>query len=248
MRERILRDAGEQEASKVLGVKQRSLFGLKTRFNWEHHEAMGYLHNFIKEEIGQRQRTRRTVNLPWLHRVVAKRVRDLKDIGVVPMYRGREIKGSYAFCWMTLVKFGYVSRKRSKARATTPEAMAAAMHKWLHFFRSEVLRTDEDMPDAEGEDGDEGALEDDVLDVVRRIMSPATHPRSKSSLVFVFYICFYFRCSRHSQEPGMGSLPEMFVLLFATYSFVARLFSLLSPRGAATRRSMATRPSSDWLG
>ena len=55
----ILKDAGEWEASQLLGVKSRNLYGKQVRFHWEHSESLQHVIGYVREQVRARQKMRR---------------------------------------------------------------------------------------------------------------------------------------------------------------------------------------------
>ena len=54
-----MKDAGEREASLVLGVKGRQLFSKQSRFNWTHSSNMQPLVKHMQDQIAEQKKMRR---------------------------------------------------------------------------------------------------------------------------------------------------------------------------------------------
>ena len=146
-RKKIEQAASIQTAAQVLGVKTKRLMKDKARFDWAHDDNLRSLTNFVKDKIKERLAARRSVNLPWLHKVVIQRCKCLKDMGIDIKYRGVPFTGSRSFCYRWLIRNGFVSRVRTKIRSTTPGVCSSVRNRYNNSVRTnETSRTQATRP------------------------------------------------------------------------------------------------------
>ena len=77
----------------------------------------------------------RVVCLAWLKRRASQILKTMEEMGHAPKWRGKCIRACESFCWRWLMRQGFSSVAVGCRRPCSPEAMAAALKKWVHFLR-----------------------------------------------------------------------------------------------------------------
>ena len=81
------------------------------------------LMEILKENLRQRVATRKAVTLAWFHKTAKVALADLELKGHTVEMRGQAFTGSRSWCYRTLLKSGFVSRRRTCKRGVPIEAL-----------------------------------------------------------------------------------------------------------------------------
>ena len=170
------------EVCELFGVKARRRSRL-SRYVQQFHlnETMQALSCHLEETVRQRIAQRRTVSVPWLHRIGKQRVRELADAGIHVTCHGKYVACSRTWVHRWLCIHGYISRRRGKTRKTSPEQMAASMLKWLHFCRTRVFKRKLDLAGVASSSGS-GIVDMDVELPEKRRKRASRQPRAPNVL------------------------------------------------------------------
>ena len=80
----------------------------------------------------------RVVCLAWLKRRSSQILNTMDEMGHAPKWRGKCIRACESFCWRWLMRQGFSSVAVGCRRPCSPEAMAAALKKWVHVLREAI--------------------------------------------------------------------------------------------------------------
>ena len=128
-RELILKKADELRQRMLLGLRQRQRSDdtSSLKIHWKYNQSLQPLLKHIELQILARQKAKRPVTLGWVRRIAVAQLAQMKDIGVVPMFRGQPLRASRTWCWRMMVTLGYTSRRRAKIRPTSIEVAPRAI-------------------------------------------------------------------------------------------------------------------------
>ena len=94
-------------------------------------QSLEPLLNHIETQIQACRDSKRPVTLSFVKEACVAKIKEMEDIGVAPMFRGKALTASTTWLRGVMVGLGYASRRRSKIRPTSVEVLLTIINELL---------------------------------------------------------------------------------------------------------------------